>query len=236
MFAVISIFSSFLISMILNIITPNFSNNGYVRFFIFNLVFFSLLWSIYRLQHFFLRYKMFAKLISFTSLTSYKFWGRYRGMKQRWENDSMICIEHACKGGVVNEGAQCDLIHGLTIMIILTHQKKNIRLKAWIYFSLRWSEETPQEMRNNKKKGALQEQLKENSSTCPLAEVAGSLVWPPRPPNFALCSRCLASGHPSIGGECVAIVVWGDKCDVGGRWTSPNQETGVKLAEITSVF
>ncbi len=83
MFAVISIFSSFLISMILNIITPNFSNNGYVRFFIFNLVFFSLLWSIYRLQHFFLRYKMFAKLISFTSLTSYKFWGRYRGMKQR---------------------------------------------------------------------------------------------------------------------------------------------------------
>jgi Pyruvate/2-oxoacid:ferredoxin oxidoreductase delta subunit len=80
MFAAISIFSSLGLTLILNNLTPSIPNNGFVRILIFTIVFFLLLWLLYGLQHFLLRYKLFAKLISFSSLTSYKFWGRYKAM------------------------------------------------------------------------------------------------------------------------------------------------------------
>jgi len=80
MFAAISIFSSLGLTLILNNLTPSIPNNSIVRLGIFTIVFFFLLWFIYGIQHFLLKYKLFAKLISFSSLTSYKFWGRYKAM------------------------------------------------------------------------------------------------------------------------------------------------------------
>lgn len=49
-----------------------------INFVAFNLIFFILLLVLYRLQHWILGNKFVEKIISFTSLTHYKFWGRYK--------------------------------------------------------------------------------------------------------------------------------------------------------------
>jgi len=49
-----------------------------IRFLIFNLILFILLLVLYRVQHWILSNKFIAKIISLTSLTHYKFWGRYK--------------------------------------------------------------------------------------------------------------------------------------------------------------
>jgi Pyruvate/2-oxoacid:ferredoxin oxidoreductase delta subunit len=60
----------------------NLSNHtGLVKFLFFNVILFVLLFVFYRLQHVLLKNKLIRKLISFTSLTHYKFWGRYLSKK-----------------------------------------------------------------------------------------------------------------------------------------------------------
>lgn len=49
-----------------------------IRFFVSNIILFTLLLVLYRIQHWALRNKFIAKVISLTSLTHYKFWGRYK--------------------------------------------------------------------------------------------------------------------------------------------------------------
>lgn len=46
-----------------------------------NLIFFSLLFPAYRWIHYLLRFRIFEKLVVYTSLTSYKFWRRYKPYK-----------------------------------------------------------------------------------------------------------------------------------------------------------
>ena len=55
------------------------SENAFVEFLFFNLILFFLLFICYRVQHFILKYKWAARLISLGSLTHYNFWGRYKG-------------------------------------------------------------------------------------------------------------------------------------------------------------
>jgi len=58
---------------------PNIFHHWLVAFLTFDvLLFFGLLFLLYRIQHLLLKNRIAAKIISFTSLTYYKFWGRYK--------------------------------------------------------------------------------------------------------------------------------------------------------------
>ncbi len=48
---------------------------------IWSIIFIILLWSLYYLQHILLKYRILSRIISYTSLTNYKFWGRYKSLK-----------------------------------------------------------------------------------------------------------------------------------------------------------
>ena len=54
------------------------SQHWLVEFTLFNVLLVALMFLFYRIQQFLLRYPFVAKLISYTSLTRYKFWGRYK--------------------------------------------------------------------------------------------------------------------------------------------------------------
>ena len=65
-------------STILVGLLPNVFHHWFVEFLICDLfLFFGLLFLLYRFQHLLLKNRFIAKIISYTSLTSYKFWGRY---------------------------------------------------------------------------------------------------------------------------------------------------------------
>ncbi|MCL2073196.1 MAG: EFR1 family ferrodoxin [Marinilabiliaceae bacterium] len=65
-------------SAILMGLLPSFFHYRLVEFLTFDvLLFFGLLFLLYRFQHLLLKNRIIAKIISFTSLTKYKFWGRY---------------------------------------------------------------------------------------------------------------------------------------------------------------
>lgn len=78
----ISIFSS-------TVITPflSFGNsNGLIMFVIDNVLLVGLLFMFYHLQHFMIKKKYIRRLIAFTSLTYYKFWGRYKSIPDyKWK-------------------------------------------------------------------------------------------------------------------------------------------------------
>jgi len=76
----ISILSSTIITILLNNILKFNIQSGLIRFLLFSIVFLALLWILYRLQHLLLRNKLIGKLIFYTSLTHYKFWGRYKSI------------------------------------------------------------------------------------------------------------------------------------------------------------
>lgn len=59
-------------------ILPNVHLPWMISFLIFNLLLFAFLLIGYRIQHWALSHKLIAKLITFTSLTHYKWWGRYK--------------------------------------------------------------------------------------------------------------------------------------------------------------
>jgi Pyruvate/2-oxoacid:ferredoxin oxidoreductase delta subunit/flavodoxin len=60
--------------------------NDILMFVIKNLTLILLLWVMYRFQHLFLRKKIVGKIISFTSLTTFKFWGRYKSIPDyKWK-------------------------------------------------------------------------------------------------------------------------------------------------------
>ncbi len=57
-----------------------------LRFLLSNLLFFVLLLVLYRIQHFALKNKLLAGIIQHTSLTFYKWWGRYKSVPdQQWQ-------------------------------------------------------------------------------------------------------------------------------------------------------
>ncbi|HBG41678.1 MAG TPA: hypothetical protein DDW85_09735 [Porphyromonadaceae bacterium] len=53
-----------------------------VKFFLFNIILIAYVWALYRIQQLELKNRIIAKIISLTSLTHYKFWGRYKRKKK----------------------------------------------------------------------------------------------------------------------------------------------------------
>ena len=63
---------------------PNIFHHRLVEFLMIDvLLFFGSLFVLYRSQHLLLKNRIIAKIISFTSLSHYKFWGRYNLKKQK---------------------------------------------------------------------------------------------------------------------------------------------------------
>lgn len=86
LFAFISIVSSIVTSYLLSNALKINNQTGFVRLLIFTIIFFTLLWILYRFQHLLIKSKFIGKLISFTSLTHYKFWGRYKSIPDyKWK-------------------------------------------------------------------------------------------------------------------------------------------------------
>jgi ferredoxin/flavodoxin len=86
LFIAISILSSITITFLLNNILKFNIQSGFIKLLLFSVVFLVLLKILYKIQHLLLRNKFFGKLISYTSLTHYKFWGRYKSIPDyRWK-------------------------------------------------------------------------------------------------------------------------------------------------------
>lgn len=78
LFLVVSLLSSAATAYILNKFIVHHFDNYFLRQAISMAIFFILLWLSYKLEHLLLRFSFFAKTVAFTSLTHYKFWGRYK--------------------------------------------------------------------------------------------------------------------------------------------------------------
>jgi Pyruvate/2-oxoacid:ferredoxin oxidoreductase delta subunit/flavodoxin len=77
---------STLSSLILTPLLPENFFNDSIRFIIVNSVFVVFLWILYKVQHLIIGKKFTGKMIAFTSLTYYKFWGRYKSIPDyKWK-------------------------------------------------------------------------------------------------------------------------------------------------------
>jgi Pyruvate/2-oxoacid:ferredoxin oxidoreductase delta subunit/flavodoxin len=85
---IVTIFTiSTLSSLILTPLLPENLFNDLIRFIIVNSVFLVFLWILYKAQHLIIGKKFIGKLISLTSLTYYRFWGRYKSIPDyKWKN------------------------------------------------------------------------------------------------------------------------------------------------------
>ena len=85
--AFVSILSSTILTALLHHVLKIDIESTTVWLIMWTLVFFLLIWICYYLQHLLLKNRFMAKIISFTSLTYYKFWGRYKSISDReWKN------------------------------------------------------------------------------------------------------------------------------------------------------
>jgi len=80
---VTSVFSSSIITIVLNNIKEINIPSGFLGLTVFTLVFLALLWILYKFQHLLLKIKFIRKLVALTSLTHYKFWGRYKSIPDK---------------------------------------------------------------------------------------------------------------------------------------------------------
>jgi Pyruvate/2-oxoacid:ferredoxin oxidoreductase delta subunit/flavodoxin len=77
---------STLSSLIITPLLPESGINDLIRFLIVNSVFVTYLWILYKAQHLIIGKKFVGKLIVVTSLTYYKFWGRYKSIPDyKWK-------------------------------------------------------------------------------------------------------------------------------------------------------
>jgi ferredoxin len=90
LFVLVSLILSSISSLLLISILPQNGVNDLVRFVVLNLLFVFLLWILYRVQHFLLGKKIISRIISFTSLTYYKIWGRYRSKTEYLSNSKTL--------------------------------------------------------------------------------------------------------------------------------------------------
>jgi len=78
----ISTLSSFILTPLL----PESGINDLLRFLIVNSVLLAFLWILYKAQHLIIGKKFAGKMLAFTSLTYYKFWGRYKSIPDyKWK-------------------------------------------------------------------------------------------------------------------------------------------------------
>jgi len=77
---------STLSSLILTPLLPESGINDLIRFLIVNSALMAFLWILYKAQHLLIGKKFAGKMIAFTSLTYYKFWGRYKSIPDyKWK-------------------------------------------------------------------------------------------------------------------------------------------------------
>jgi ferredoxin len=77
---------STLSSLILTPLLPESGINDLIRFLIVNSVLLAFLWILNKAQHLIIGKKFAGKMLAFTSLTYYKFWGRYKSIPDyKWK-------------------------------------------------------------------------------------------------------------------------------------------------------
>lgn len=86
----VAVLSSFFLTVGLRFFFPMELESELIWLSLFTVVFFFLLWVLYAFQHLLLGIKWIARLISFTSLTHYRFWGRYRSIPDHQWKDSKL--------------------------------------------------------------------------------------------------------------------------------------------------
>jgi ferredoxin len=74
---------SVIISLVYSYVFQNLAFHPLLRFILSNLIFFLVLLLLYRLQHTVLKNRFLAGIIAHTSLTWYKFWGRYKSVADK---------------------------------------------------------------------------------------------------------------------------------------------------------
>lgn len=86
LFAITIFLNSTLSSLALTSLLPENLFNDIMRFIIVNSVFLVFLWILYKAQHLLIGRNFSGKLILLTSLTYYKFWGRYKSIPDyKWK-------------------------------------------------------------------------------------------------------------------------------------------------------
>lgn len=81
--AVVSILTSFGLTLLLQSVLQLEINSSSIRFTIWSVIFIAIVWVLYYMQHLLLKYKIISKLVSLTSLTHYSFWGRYKSIPDK---------------------------------------------------------------------------------------------------------------------------------------------------------
>ena len=81
---IVSILSSLVFTLFIESILKIDIESSWIRMTIWSLFFMVIIWVMYYLQHFLLRFKLISKLITLTSLTHYKFWGRYLSSNEKF--------------------------------------------------------------------------------------------------------------------------------------------------------
>jgi Pyruvate/2-oxoacid:ferredoxin oxidoreductase delta subunit/flavodoxin len=84
--AITSILSSVALSFLSSFVIANYFHSAVVKLLIFTFLMILFLWVFYKVQHALLRNQYLGKLIEFTSLTHYKFWGKRNPKKMEKEN------------------------------------------------------------------------------------------------------------------------------------------------------
>ncbi|HEY9188841.1 MAG TPA: EFR1 family ferrodoxin [Ignavibacteria bacterium] len=83
---IVSILSSVSLTIILQNVLQFEIKSSFIRMTLWSGIFIALQWILYYLQHLLLKNRFFSKLISLTSLTYYKFWGRYKSISNdKWK-------------------------------------------------------------------------------------------------------------------------------------------------------
>lgn len=83
---VAGILCSTTVSVLLYKVLPINIDSALLKIALFSFIYIILIGVAYKIQHFLLKYKLIGKLISYTSLTHYKFWGRYKSVRDdKWK-------------------------------------------------------------------------------------------------------------------------------------------------------
>ncbi len=79
----VSILNSIGFTILLQSVLQLEIKSSFIRLTVWSVIFIALLWIMYYLQHLLMKYRIMSKLISLTSLTHYKFWGRYNSIQDK---------------------------------------------------------------------------------------------------------------------------------------------------------
>ncbi|MBN1187535.1 MAG: EFR1 family ferrodoxin [Bacteroidales bacterium] len=83
---IVSILSSFVLTLLLQSVLQLEIKSSFIRLTIGSVIFIVILWILYYIQHLLMKFRIMSKLVSLTSLTHYKFWGRYKSIPdKRWK-------------------------------------------------------------------------------------------------------------------------------------------------------